>query len=91
MYLKAYTADEIGEAVGLSQESIKKDYLSVLSEDLPKVPKVKFSESGNPCCARTCIKTEKFSTWEEFKQSADVSSLVEIHVVLKPALKRFWV
>lgn len=46
MYLKAYTAEEIGEAVGLSQESIKKDYLSVLSEDLPKVPKVQFSEES---------------------------------------------
>ena len=43
MYLKAYTAEEIGEAVGLSKDGAEKE-VSRLLEDLLKVGKVTFSE-----------------------------------------------
>ena len=42
MYLKAYTAEEIGEAVG-SVDVVKKE-LPCLLEDIPKSTKVQFSE-----------------------------------------------
>jgi hypothetical protein len=43
MWLRCYTAEEIGEAVGLSKPSIEKE-VSLLLTDLLKVGKVQFSE-----------------------------------------------
>jgi hypothetical protein len=38
------TAEEIGDAVGLSRQSLEKDELPQLLENIPKVAKVHFSE-----------------------------------------------
>jgi len=46
MWLQCYTAEEIGEAVGLSGRAVEKDYVCELLEDLPKVPKATYSEPG---------------------------------------------
>ena len=45
LYLKAYTSVEIGNAVGTSEESAKKE-VSVISTDLVKLPKVQFSDDS---------------------------------------------
>ena len=43
MYLKCYTSEEIGEAVGLSKDQANEQVCRIL-EDFPKSVKVQFSE-----------------------------------------------
>lgn len=45
LYLRAYTTEEIGEAVGLSGGNLKESVASVLA-DIPKGTKVQFSDDG---------------------------------------------
>ncbi|MBB1074495.1 ParB N-terminal domain-containing protein [Rhodoferax sp. 4810] len=42
MYFQCYTAEEIGDAVGLTRQALEKDVLTQLLEDVPKVAKVQF-------------------------------------------------
>lgn len=45
MWQRCYTAEEIGQAVGLSRQSLEKDELPQLLENILKIAKVQFSES----------------------------------------------
>lgn len=78
LYLKAYTAEEIGEAVGLSRDALlintdkQKGELVRLTEEIPNIAKVQFSdESWTPpiynvwSFAKKTNKTDHFGNTEQ--------------------------
>jgi hypothetical protein len=48
LWLKAHTAEEIGDVVGKTRQAIEKQYLPQLLEDMLKVAKVTFSDDFTP-------------------------------------------
>lgn len=67
MYLRCYTAEEIGEAVGLELKTAQREIegLLVNNEDLRKSPKVTFSEEG--------FQTPLYNVWAFGKKTNETS------------------
>ena len=81
MYLRAYTAEEIGEAVGLEKVQASKEVCS-LSEDLLKMNKVQFSdESWQPPIYNVWTFAKKTNGTSHFgnteKQKGELSQVLE--------------